>query len=81
MLLEAHEQVFAYTRNYGPVSALVLLNFNDGEVEVDLGEVSGGVAGYKSVLSNYDDNGNELEGSVTLRGYEGRVYLRATLLD
>lgn len=76
MLLEAHEQVFAYTRNYGPASALVLLNFKEWEVEVSLEEVSGGVMGYESVLGNYDNHGNGLQGKVALRGYEGRVYVR-----
>ncbi|OAX36276.1 glycoside hydrolase family 13 protein [Rhizopogon vinicolor AM-OR11-026] len=81
MLLEAHEQVFAYTRNYESAAALVLLNFKDGEVDVDLEEVSGGVAGYAFVLGNYENDGGGLEGKVTLRGYEGRVYARGALLN
>jgi oligo-1,6-glucosidase len=75
-LIEAHEEVFAYTRNYESASAVVLLNFKDGDVEVDLGEVSGGVKGYTFVLGNYENNGNGLQGRVTLRGYEGQVYIR-----
>ncbi|KAG2047166.1 glycoside hydrolase family 13 protein [Suillus hirtellus] len=80
MLLEAHEQVFAYTRNYGSTSALVLLNFKEGKVEIDLGEVVG-VAGYTFVLGNYENEAIGLEEKVTLREYEGRVYVRESLLD
>ncbi|KAG1894741.1 glycoside hydrolase family 13 protein [Suillus fuscotomentosus] len=80
MLLEAHEQVFAYTRNYGSTSALVLLNFKEGKVEIDLGEVVG-VAGYTFVLGNYENEAIGLEEKVTLREYEGRVYVREALLD
>lgn len=81
MLLEAHQQVFVYTRDYESVSALVLLNFKDGEVEVDLGEIGGGVAGYAFVLGNYEKNVDILEEKITLRDYEGRVYVRGALLN
>ncbi|KAG2367105.1 glycoside hydrolase family 13 protein [Suillus spraguei] len=81
MLLEAHEQVFAYTRNCGSTSALVLLNFKEGRAEVDLGEVIGGVAGYAFVLGNYENEAIGLEGIVTLKGYEGRVYVREASLN
>jgi len=80
LLLEAHQQVFAYTRDYESVSALVLLNFKDGEVEVDLREVGGGVAGYTFVLGNYEKNVDIVKGKIMLRGYEGRVYVRGALL-
>ncbi|KAG2338836.1 glycoside hydrolase family 13 protein [Suillus weaverae] len=81
MLLEAHEQVFAYTRNYGSTSALVLLNFKQGKAEVDVREAIGGVAGYAFVLGNYENEGIGLEEKVTLRDYEGRVYVREALLN
>ncbi|KAG1808768.1 glycoside hydrolase family 13 protein [Suillus variegatus] len=81
MLLETHEQVFAYTRNYGSTSALVLLNFKEGKVDVDLGEVVGGVTGYTFVLGNYENEAIGLEEKVTLRDYEGRVYVREALLN
>ncbi|KAG1808769.1 glycoside hydrolase family 13 protein [Suillus variegatus] len=81
MLLETHEQVFAYTRNYGSTSALVLLNFKEGKVEIDLGEVVGGVTGYTFALGNYENEAIGLEEKVTLRDYEGRVYVREALLD
>ncbi|KAG2134183.1 glycoside hydrolase family 13 protein [Suillus bovinus] len=81
MLLETDEQVFAYTRNYGSTSALVLLNFKEGKVEVDLGEVIGGVARYAFVLGNYEKEAIGLEEKVTLRGYEARVYVREALLN
>ncbi|KAG1798661.1 glycoside hydrolase family 13 protein [Suillus plorans] len=81
MFLETHEQVFAYTRNYGSTSALVLLNFKEGKVDVDLGEVVGGVAGYTFVLGNYENEAIGLEEKVTLRDYEGRVYVREALLN
>lgn len=80
MLLDAHEQVFAYTRNHESTSALVLLNFKEGKAEVDLGKAIGGVAGYAFVLGNYEGEGIGLEEKVTLRDYEGRVYVREALL-
>jgi hypothetical protein len=81
MLLDAHEQVFAYTRNYESTSVLVLLNFKEGKAEVDLGEVIRGVAGYAFVLGNYENEGIGLEEKVILRDYEGRVYVREALLN
>ncbi|KAG2126091.1 glycoside hydrolase family 13 protein [Suillus cothurnatus] len=65
MLLDAHEQVFAYTRNYESTSVLVLLNFKEGKAEVDLEE----------------NEGIGLEEKVILRDYEGRVYVREALLN
>lgn len=79
MLLEAHEQVFAYMRNYGSTSALVLLNFKEGKVEVDLRDAVGGIAGYAFVLGNYENEEIGLEAKVVLRDYEGRVYVREAL--
>ncbi|KAG2072103.1 glycoside hydrolase family 13 protein [Suillus decipiens] len=81
MLLDAHEQVFAYTRNYGPTSALVLLNFKEGEAEIELGEAIGGAARYTFVLGNYENEAIGLKEKVTLKGYEGRVYVREALLN
>ncbi|KAG2155224.1 uncharacterized protein EDB93DRAFT_1129529 [Suillus bovinus] len=69
-----NKQVFVYTWNYGSTSALVLLNFKEGKVEVDLGEVIGGVAGYTKEAIG-------LEAKVTLRGYEAWVYVREALLN
>jgi oligo-1,6-glucosidase len=82
LLVPEHDQAFVYSRTLGNESALVLLNFSEKEVEVDLGAV-GGVGGYQLVLGNYEgdtgkgDAGNrDGDGKLVLRGYEGRVYVR-----
>ncbi|KZP22101.1 glycoside hydrolase family 13 protein [Athelia psychrophila] len=70
-----HEDVFAYTRTLGETTALVLLNFKEKVVKFPLEEV-GSIDGFKLVLGNYTAVAALTQGDVTLREYEGRVYVR-----
>lgn len=73
LLVPEHEHVFAYRRTLAEsrVQVLVLLNFSDKVVELDL-PVDKGPDNMKLVLGNYDRS--EID-SFTLRSYEGRVYV------
>ncbi|EGN92954.1 glycoside hydrolase family 13 protein [Serpula lacrymans var. lacrymans S7.3] len=76
LLLAENEQVFAYKRTLGPSSALVLLNFQEAEATVSLAEV-GELTGYKFVLGNYgEEERGGLRETASLRGYEGRLYVK-----
>lgn len=91
MRLESDERVFAYIRTLGHVRAWVVLNFSADVVEVPLGMTEAGLgllpldvdAGRggdpELVLCNYDaasgPPGMET-GTLTLRGYEARVYIQ-----
>ncbi|EIW85879.1 glycoside hydrolase family 13 protein [Coniophora puteana RWD-64-598 SS2] len=80
LLLPEHERVFGVVRKGGDGEvAVVLLNFGEEEVDVKIEkhEVCGTLDGYELVLGNYDDAPKGLEGEVKLKGWEGRVYVRA----
>ena len=66
------EQIFAYMRTLGDITALVVLNFGEMGVSVKLGDFEE----YKLLISNYEDEALLSEGGLAMRGYEGRVYLR-----
>ncbi|KAF5376935.1 hypothetical protein D9615_007297 [Tricholomella constricta] len=79
-----HEHVFAYTRSLGNTTALVLLNFTEGEVPFSLGSESGQESwrAFKLVLGNYDREPQDVDdplvdSAVLLKGYEGRLFLRS----
>jgi oligo-1,6-glucosidase len=73
LILEEHEQIYAYTRRYEGETLLVILNFSDQESEFVLPE--GLKHGGKSLLiSNYEVNEEEGIDQFTLRSYEARVY-------
>lgn len=91
MRLERDERVFAYVRTLGGVKAWVVLNFTAEVVEVPLGSGSGlGLesldSGCALILCNYADAGVGSEsglggmetGTLSLRGYEARVYIQTT---
>lgn len=84
MRLESDERVFAYVRTLGNVRAWVILNFSVDVVEVPTG-TTGDELGLplddpELVLCNYDcasgPPGMET-GTLTLRGYEARVYIKS----
>ncbi|EKM51645.1 glycoside hydrolase family 13 protein [Phanerochaete carnosa HHB-10118-sp] len=77
LLLPDHEQVFAFERTLRGEKALVVLNFSERDVSVDLGTSAGVAPKMRVALSNYDDVLSQPLGgtAVTLRGYEGRVYV------
>ncbi|MCA0174015.1 glycoside hydrolase family 13 protein [Bacillus sp. RAR_GA_16] len=73
LLLENHEQIYAYTRKYEGETLLVILNFSDQESEFVLPEEL--EHGGKSLLiSNYEVDEREGIERFRLRGYEARVY-------
>lgn len=67
--------MFAYTRTLGETTALVLLNFTERVVDFPLKEVRN-VEGFKMLLGNYIESAALTPGTVALRGYEGRIYIR-----
>ena len=77
MLLPDHEQVFAFTRSLHGTTALVVLNFSDKNVTVRVDPPYVDVRQLKPVLTKYgDDEATRPPGrDITLRGYEGRIYL------
>lgn len=71
LLLDDHESVFAYTRNWENETLLVVNNFYAEEVTVNFNlEKSDEVS---VVLSNYPDSTTAIE-NITLRPYESVVY-------
>lgn len=81
-----HPQVFAFRRTFGAANAIILLNFGQDEVTLALEDVdvSPDVVGSAELaLDNYHDpNANTqpdrevLQGSVVLRGYQGKIYVK-----
>lgn len=69
-LLDDHQQVFAYTRNWKNEKLLVVSNFYGEEVTVNFDFMQEEV---KILLSNYPDSTPEID-EVTLRPYESIVY-------
>ncbi|PBK93930.1 glycoside hydrolase family 13 protein [Armillaria gallica] len=74
LLIPEHEHVFAYRRTLveSGVQALVLLNFSDKVVKIDLSAIEKVSDAMKLVLGNYE--GSDID-SFSLRSYEGRVYM------
>ena len=74
LVAPTHQQLFAYTRSLGDITALVLMNFGTSELALaDLPQISG----LQLALSNYADMVQYPP--PTLRGYEGCVYLTSML--
>ncbi|KAI6165427.1 glycoside hydrolase family 13 protein [Pisolithus thermaeus] len=73
-----HQQVFAYTRTLGDSEATVLMNFSVDEAQVDLIGL-GDLEGSRLILANYEAGRADGGGSLTLKGYEGRVYMKQVL--
>lgn len=73
-LLIEHESVFAYTRSLDGTTAVILLNFTDKNVLLE--SVPSDVVDKDVIFSNYEDAqaAPSIKG-ITLRGYEGRIYL------
>lgn len=72
LILDDHEQVYAYTRTLGNEKLIVLCNFYNAEASVELpSSLKDDTA--KVLLSNYEESFQELDGLV-LKPYEVRVY-------
>ena len=74
LLLENHSEIFAYKRSLNEETLLVLCNFSEKELEINLLRE---LANHSSeiLISNYEDDEKELNGAKMLRPYEARVYL------
>lgn len=70
-LLDNHQHVFAYTRNWNSEKLLVVSNFYAEEVTVDFSSEK--KEEIEIILSNYPDSTTEID-EVTLRPYESIVY-------
>ncbi|MEK4522002.1 alpha-glucosidase [Psychrobacillus sp. FSL W7-1493] len=73
LLLETDPDVYVYTRYLDNVLAVILCNFRNKTVELDLHEVE--QKDYRLVLSNFEGAPDTLTGMATLKPYETRVYL------
>jgi len=73
LLLEAHEEIYAFTRTHGSDRLLVILNFTANRPVFAL---PAGIAysGKDLVISNYEVDPAEDIALLTLRPYEARVY-------
>ena len=81
-----HPRVFAFLRTLDAAVAVVLLNFDQGEITLALedSDVSPNVVGFAELaLDNYRDINTEtepdrevLQGSVILRGYQGKIFVK-----
>jgi len=72
LILEDDPQIFAYTRNWNEEKLIVISNFYDKEVSVDL-QLDKALGNPEILLSNYDDSPEGLE-QLKLRPYESIVY-------
>jgi oligo-1,6-glucosidase len=73
LVLEEHEQIYAFTRTLGDERLLVLLNFSAEEAECVLPQELA-VHGAGLLIGNYPLEAGAAGNSVTLRPYEARVY-------
>ncbi|WP_163876978.1 glycoside hydrolase family 13 protein [Paenibacillus favisporus] len=70
LLLQDHEQIYAYTRTLGEVIWLIALNFSESAAILELDERYSGMK-RELIIGNYPEDGMETE---RLRPYEARVY-------
>ncbi|KAI6028958.1 glycoside hydrolase family 13 protein [Pisolithus marmoratus] len=73
--LAEHQQVFAYSRALGDSEAIVMMNFGVSEAEIDPATL-GDLEGCQLILGSYEASRDDGGGRLTLRGYEGRVYMK-----
>jgi oligo-1,6-glucosidase len=74
LILEDHDQIYAYTRRLGNETLLVILNFYAKNPKFQLPENISFIS-KQLIISNYDVSENEDIQSISLRPYEARVYL------
>ncbi len=73
LLLDAHEQIYAFTRTLGNDRLLVILNFG-GDTPVFALPTDVSFVDKELLISNYDVDPNEDIHQLTLRPWEARVY-------
>ncbi|KAF8883819.1 glycoside hydrolase family 13 protein [Infundibulicybe gibba] len=69
-----HKQVFAYTRSLGTATALVLLNFKEGETSISF-ETQRDWSKFRFVFGNYNEPEGGLQSEARLRGFECQLYI------
>ncbi|MGN7165767.1 glycoside hydrolase family 13 protein [Paenibacillus cellulositrophicus] len=70
LMLQDHEQIYAYTRTLGEVVWLIALNFSESAAILELDDRYSGMK-RELIIGNYPEDGMEPE---KLRPYEARVY-------
>lgn len=70
LLLQDHEQIYAYTRTLGEVIWLIALNFSEAAAILEFDDRYSGMK-RELIIGNYPEDGMEPE---QLRPYEARVY-------
>jgi oligo-1,6-glucosidase len=73
LILDSHEEIYAFTRTLEEELLLVILNFSGNNPEFQLPEKITFVS-TELLISNYEVNPNEDIHQITLRPYEARVY-------
>jgi oligo-1,6-glucosidase len=73
LILDAHEEIYAFTRTLDEERLLVILNFSGNNPEFRLPE-NITFASRELLISNYEVNANEDIHQIPLRPYEARVY-------
>ncbi|MFB5661504.1 alpha-glucosidase [Alteribacillus sp. HJP-4] len=76
LLLENHEQLFAYTRKNGQETAVIISNLTPLPAEWDVSELS--LPEERLALTNYPAEPQPSDTHFTLKPYEARVYLIGT---
>ncbi|HUG33525.1 MAG TPA: alpha-glucosidase [Anaerolineales bacterium] len=72
LILDDHEEIYAFTRTLDEDRLLVILNFKDGSPEFNLPEEIS-FATSELLIGNYKDVDGDIR-QITLRPYEARVY-------
>lgn len=72
LILEDHEQIYAYTRTLGNEKAVIICNLTDEEAEYNCKHIK--LAYDELVLSNYKVKHHEKSTEFMLRPYEARIY-------
>ncbi|RXT15359.1 alpha-glucosidase [Ammoniphilus sp. CFH 90114] len=73
ILLEHHEQLYAYTRTLGEEQWMVLLNFSNKEIHVDMTEFIS-TKTLELMIANYEQTSSIDYGNLIMKPYESRVY-------
>ncbi|SET17779.1 oligo-1,6-glucosidase [Oceanobacillus limi] len=73
LILESHDQIYAYTRTFEGEKVLVVTNFSEQEVPFEL-PTGVSFEAKELLISNYPNEGIQDYHSFTLKPYEARVY-------
>jgi oligo-1,6-glucosidase len=73
LLLDAHEEIYAFTRSAGEERLLVILNFSSNTPVFNLPETIS-YSNTELLIGNYDIDSNQDTRQIVLRPYEARVY-------